>query len=124
MKPDNTDNLFNRQTQQQQAQQQQFEAKAPDVSLLGPIVKTQLQFPEETPCFTIEQVEITGQQGLPHWVPVQRLANQAVGHCIGIDGINLLITDVQNRLISHGWITSRVLVPEQDLSTGTLKLVV
>ncbi|WP_432652757.1 ShlB/FhaC/HecB family hemolysin secretion/activation protein [Providencia vermicola] len=124
LKPDNTDNLFNRQTQQQQAQQQQFEAKAPDVSLLTPIAKTQLQFPEETPCFVIGQVEITGQEGLPHWVPVQRLANQAVGYCIGIDGINLLITDVQNRLISHGWITSRVLVPEQDLSTGTLKLVV
>lgn len=124
LKPDNTDTLFNRQTQQQQAQQQQFEAKAPDVSLLAPVAKAKLQFPEETPCFMIEQVSITGQEALPHWVPVKRLANQAVGHCIGIDGINLLVTDVQNRLISHGWITSRVLVPEQDLSTGTLKLVV
>lgn len=124
LKPDNTDNLFNRQTQQQQAQQQQFEAKAPDVSLSTPISKTQLQFPDENPCFKIEKVSITGQESLPHWVPVQRLANQAVGHCIGVEGINLLVTDVQNRLISHGWITSRVLVPEQDLSTGQLNLVV
>lgn len=61
---------------------------------------------------------------MPNWVPIQRLANQAVGHCIGVDGINLLVTDVQNRLISHGWITSRVLVPEQDLSAGSLQLVV
>ncbi|MGJ3355385.1 ShlB/FhaC/HecB family hemolysin secretion/activation protein [Providencia sp. Je.9.19] len=124
MKPDNTDDLFNRQTQQQQAQQQQFEAKAPDVSLSTPIAKAKLQFPDENPCFKIEQVSITGQEALPHWVPVQRLANQAVGHCIGVEGINLLVTDVQNRLISHGWITSRVLVPEQDLSTGQLNLVV
>ncbi len=124
LKPDNTDDLFNRQTQQQQAQQQQFEAKAPDVSLSTPIAKAQLQFPDENPCFKIEQVSITGQEALPHWVPVQRLANQAVGHCIGVEGINLLVTDVQNRLISHGWITSRVLVPEQDLSTGQLNLVV
>lgn len=124
LKPDNTDNLFNHQNQQQQAQQQQFEAKAPDVSLSAPITQTQLQFPPETPCFVIQQVSITGQEGLPHWVPVQRLADQGVGHCLGVDGINLLVTDIQNRLIGHGWITSRVLVPEQDLSTGTLKLVV
>ncbi|HBC7428430.1 TPA: hemagglutinin repeat-containing protein [Providencia rettgeri] len=124
LKPDNTDNLFNRQIQHQQAQQQQFDAKAPDVSLLPPVVKTQLKFPTETPCFTIEHVSITGQESLPHWVPIKRLANQAVGHCIGVEGINLLVTDVQNRLISHGWITSRVLVPEQDLSTGVLQLVV
>lgn len=124
LKPDNTDTLFNRQTQQQHAQQQQFEAKAPDVSLLPPVVKTQLKFPTETPCFTIERVSITGQESLPNWVPIQRLANQAVGHCIGVEGINVLVTDVQNRLISHGWITSRILVPEQDLSTGSLQLVV
>lgn len=124
LKPDNTDNLFNRQIQHQQAQQQQFDAKAPVVSLLPPVVKTQLKFPTETPCFTIEHVSITGQESLPHWVPIKRLANQAVGHCIGVEGINLLVTDVQNRLISHGWITSRVLVPEQDLSTGVLRLVV
>lgn len=68
LKPDNTDRLFNHQNQQQQAHQQQFEAKAPDVSLLAPITKTQLQFPPETPCFVIKQVSITGQEGLPHWV--------------------------------------------------------
>lgn len=60
LKPDNTDTLFNRQTQQQHAQQQQFEAKAPDVSLLPPVVKTQLKFPTETPCFIIERVSIMG----------------------------------------------------------------
>lgn len=77
LKPDNTDTLFNRQTQQQQAQQQQFEAKAPDVSLLAPVAKAKLQFPEETPCFMIEQVSITGQEALPHWVPVKRIKRQS-----------------------------------------------
>lgn len=67
---------------------------------------------------------VTGQEALPHWVPVQRLANQAIGHCLGVQGINHLVTDIQNRLISHGWITTRVLVPEQDLSSGVLRLVV
>ncbi len=124
LKPDNSDRLFQQQTQQQQAQQQQFEAKAPDISLSAPIIKSQLQFPQETPCFRIEQVLVTGQEALPHWVPVQRLANQVIGHCLGVQGINHLVTDIQNRLISHGWITTRVLVPEQDLSSGVLRLVV
>lgn len=124
LKPDNAERLFQQQRQQQQAQQQQFEAKAPDVNLSAPIAKSQLKFPEESPCFTIQKVSITGQEELPHWVPVQRLADQAVGHCLGVEGINRLVTDVQNRLISHGWITTRVLVPEQDLSSGTLKLIV
>ncbi|MEQ5401068.1 POTRA domain-containing protein [Providencia rettgeri] len=112
LKPDNTDNLFNRQTHQQQTLQQQFYAKSPDVNLSTSIAKTRLQFPQETPCFLIEQVVVSGQDAFPHWVPIERLAGQAVGHCIGVEGINLLVTDVQNRLISHGWITSRVLVPE------------
>ncbi len=122
--PENAERLLQQQTQRQQAQQQQFEAKAPDVSLSVPVAKSRLQFPVETPCFTIKQVSVTGQEALPHWVPVQRLANQAVGYCVGVEGINHLVTDMQNRLISHGWITTRVLVPEQDLSSGVLKLVV
>lgn len=122
--PENTGRLLQHQIQQQQAQQLQFEAKAPEVSLSVPIIKSTVQFPKETPCFTIQHVSMTGQKMLPHWVPVQRLANQASGYCLGINGINLLVTDIQNRLIIHGWITTRVLIPEQDLSSGILALVV
>ncbi|HHR6028754.1 TPA: POTRA domain-containing protein [Providencia alcalifaciens] len=122
--PENTGRLLQHQIQQQQAQQLQFEAKAPEVSLSVPIIKSTVQFPKETPCFTIQHVSMTGQKMLPHWVPVQRLANQASGYCLGINGINLLVTDIQNRLIIHGWITTLVLIPEQDLSSGILALVV
>lgn len=122
--PENTDRLFNHHQQQQQEQQQKLEAKSPDVHLAMPGVKAPLRFPEEHPCFPLNNVTLTGQDALPHWVPLQHLANQAIGHCLGAEGINLLVADIQNRLISHGWITTRVLVPAQDLSTGTLQLVV
>ncbi|MEI9747950.1 ShlB/FhaC/HecB family hemolysin secretion/activation protein [Moellerella wisconsensis] len=124
LRPENTDTLFQQQRQQQQAQQQQFDAKVPNVTLSDPVTKSRLQFPDERPCFTIDRVSITGQESLPHWVPIQCLANQAVGHCVGVKGINHLVTDMQNRLISHGWITTRVLVPEQNLSSGILKLLI
>lgn len=71
LRPDNTDTLFNRQQQQQQAQQQQFEAKAPNVSLLTPTLKNRLQFPDENPCFNIEQVSIAGTNDFPNWLPIQ-----------------------------------------------------
>lgn len=122
--PENAERLLQQQIHQQQAQQQQFEAKAPDISLSAPVATSQWQFPDEAPCFTIKLVSVTGQDALPHWVPVQRLANHSVGQCVGVQGINLLVTEIQNRLISHGWVTTRVLVPEQDLSSGVLKFVV
>ncbi|MFN7050352.1 POTRA domain-containing protein, partial [Proteus mirabilis] len=38
--------------------------------------------------------------------------------------INLLMSALQNRLIGHGYITTRVLAPSQDLKTGTLRLLI
>ncbi|WP_446469695.1 ShlB/FhaC/HecB family hemolysin secretion/activation protein [Xenorhabdus stockiae] len=113
------------QQQQQQAQAQRLEAKPPRVSLSDDaeaVSSSHLTFPKESPCFDIRQVTLSGREALPHWVPLQRLADQAVGQCLGAQGIGLLMSNMQNRLISHGWVTTRILVPEQDLSQGDLKL--
>ncbi|WP_426575649.1 ShlB/FhaC/HecB family hemolysin secretion/activation protein (plasmid) [Xenorhabdus stockiae] len=114
------------QQQQQQAQEQRLEARPPRVNLsddaVPPGTFSPLVFPKESPCFDIRQVTLSGREALPHWVPLQRLADQAVGRCLGTKGIGLLMSNMQNRLISHGWVTTRILVPEQDLSQGELKL--
>jgi hemolysin activation/secretion protein len=34
------------------------------------------------------------------------------------------MSTLQNRLVDHGWITTRVLAPSQDLKSGTLKLMI
>jgi hypothetical protein len=39
-------------------------------------------------------------------------------------GINLLMAQLQNILIDRGYITSRILAPQQDLKSGVLRLVV
>ncbi len=44
------------------------------------------------------------------------------GHCLGVQGINQVMSLLQNRLISHGWITTRVLAPQQALRQGKLRL--
>ncbi|MDL5277000.1 POTRA domain-containing protein, partial [Proteus faecis] len=99
--------------------------KAPDIRLSPPSsVSSRLIFPAESPCFQITQVVTDGSGGLPHWIPVQRIVDQAKGQCLGLDGINLLMSALQNRLIGHGYITTRVLAPSQDLKTGTLRLLI
>ncbi|EIZ98624.1 polypeptide-transport-associated domain protein ShlB-type, partial [Salmonella enterica subsp. enterica serovar Newport str. CVM 35185] len=114
---------FQQQEQQQKARDDALTPKAPDIRLSEKASSpSHLIFPEEKTCFAINQVTLTGQESLPHWVPLTRLADQAVGHCLGVKGINLLMSTLQNRLINHGWVTSRVLAPQQDLSQGTLQL--
>ncbi|MGJ0636550.1 ShlB/FhaC/HecB family hemolysin secretion/activation protein [Xenorhabdus bovienii] len=114
---------FIHQSQQQQAQQQKLDAHPPDVRLSSPLSSPfSLAFPKETPCFLIQKVTVSGREGLPHWVPVQRLADLAKDHCLGVRGINQVMSNLQNRMIAHGWVTTRVLAPEQDLSKGELKL--
>jgi hemolysin activation/secretion protein len=119
------DNQFILQQQRQKALEQQLTPPTPDVRLSGDEATSgKLHFPPETPCFPITRVELSGQDALPHWLPLQRVANQAQGQCLGGKGVNMLMSALQNRLVDHGWITTRVLAPTQDLRQGTLKLTV
>ncbi|MCQ0094600.1 ShlB/FhaC/HecB family hemolysin secretion/activation protein, partial [Escherichia coli] len=113
------------QQQRQEALEQQLTPSAPDVRLSAPgSFARKINFPVETPCFQIKQTELEGADALPHWLPLQKIANGAVGHCMGAKGINLLMSTLQNRLVDHGYVTTRVLAPSQDLKSGILRLVI
>ncbi|RXJ17426.1 ShlB/FhaC/HecB family hemolysin secretion/activation protein [Lelliottia nimipressuralis] len=119
------DNQFIIQQQRQKALEQQLTPPVPDVRLSEPSSSFgKIAFPVETPCFPIRNVTLTGQDALPRWLPLQRIADQAQGRCLGGKGINLLMSTMQNSLVDHGWITTRVLAPTQDLKSGTLKLAI
>lgn len=119
------DEQFILQQQRQQALEAQLTPQAPDIRLQPPAEKAiATAFPAETPCFVIHDVTLSGQEALPHWLPLQRLADRAVGRCLGAKGINYLMSTLQDRLISHGWTTARVLAPAQDIKSGHLKLAV
>ncbi|CCJ94313.1 Hemolysin activator protein precursor [Cronobacter malonaticus 681] len=51
----------------------------------------------------------------------QDVVRSVKGKCVGINGLKMIHKTVQNRLIEHGYITTRVLIPAQDLKSGTLK---
>ncbi|RLM21422.1 ShlB/FhaC/HecB family hemolysin secretion/activation protein [Brenneria alni] len=132
--PINPSQIDNRQINQQQinqqerqrAQERQLTPQVPDVRLQPPgSFLTRLHFPVEmTPCYPIRKVDLQGTQDFPGWLPLQRLADQAVDRCLGAKGINLLMSALQNRLIDHGYVTARVLAPAQDLKSGTLTLAI
>lgn len=112
-----------RQQESQRAREAQLEPPVPDVRLSSQTTFSYTtEFPEEKPCFPIQQVELQQRDKLPHWLPLQTLADRATGHCLGGKGINMLMSLLQNRLIDSGYVTTRVLAPQQNLNSGKLIL--
>lgn len=119
-----------RNQQQEQQQRQQLERR-PDVRLT-PTEKTIAKpLPIETPCFLIERVLFKNVSGAPLHefddLLQQLIASDApviIGQCVGVQGVAWLMERAQKVLIEHGFVTSRVLATEQDMSQGSLVLTV
>jgi hemolysin activation/secretion protein len=113
------------QQEQQRAREEQLAADTPDVRFDIQTESTNaINFPQESPCFAIERVELEGLETVPKWLRLQYLAAKGQNHCLGGQGINLLMSALQNRMIDSGFVTSRILAPEQDLTSGTLRLLI
>lgn len=120
--------IFNQQQQHNQSQQealyQQLTPEIPNIYFdISKYEETENKT-EEKLCFQIEHIEITNAEVIPHWVNLPLLKTEFIGQCLGVKGINALVTRMQNRLLMHGWITTRIVVPEQDISLGTLYLTI
>ncbi|WP_085489089.1 ShlB/FhaC/HecB family hemolysin secretion/activation protein [Paraburkholderia susongensis] len=127
--------------QNQQVQQQQ-EAQQREAAVNAPSVRSTIEqasgwpdLPVETPCFRIDRSVLDVPSTLPDPVraqgasalPLDRFAfvrewlDHYRGQCVGKQGIDTLTKSLQQQILGRGYITTRVLLPEQDLSTGTLK---
>lgn len=109
--------------------QEEFEERArrqrqPDVRIprAAPVLDVEsAELPGETPCFPVRQLLLTEPPPAEFdWIPAW-LARYD-GRCLGRKGIELIIRRLSGRLIGDGYITSRVGLPEQDLSSGILRL--
>jgi hemolysin activation/secretion protein len=79
---------------------------------------------DEKPCFLIDQLQLEGADAVLS-SPLQQDVRAAwQGHCLGASAIRELQVRLTDWLVQRGYVTSRVLLPEQELSTGTLRLVV
>ncbi|CRY45920.1 ShlB/FhaC/HecB family hemolysin secretion/activation protein [Burkholderia pseudomallei] len=129
--------------EQNQQVQQRRDAQQRDATVQAPGVRSDVPSPEaypvlpaETPCFRIDRFALDVPDSLPAAAKVQGasalpmdrfafardwLAHYA-GQCVGKQGVDLIVKGLSQAILARGYITTRVLVPEQDLSTGTLKL--
>lgn len=116
-----------REEQNQRARQESIDKKErqqrSDVFLQPPAQGLQdIELPEERLSFPIHTIKLTGEhQADFDWLDKVLIPYQ--GKNIGIQGINLIVKHATNALIEKGYVTTRIVIPEQDLSSGTLKLV-
>lgn len=126
-----------RQAQQQRdAQQRDAAVRAPSVRSEVPHVEAYPTLPTETPCFRVDHFMVDVPDSLPNGVkaqgasalPMDRFVfarewlEHYTGQCLGKQGLDVLVKALSQDILSRGYITTRVLLPEQDLSSGTLKV--
>lgn len=111
-----------RRIQQQQTIEQQRRQKQPDVRIQKERAAMEaLELPVESPCFQINKISIGGK-GVDNFLWLDDFLSNYHGRCVGREGINIIIKRLNNEFISRGYITSKVGVPEQDISKGSLRL--
>ncbi|MFP8736298.1 ShlB/FhaC/HecB family hemolysin secretion/activation protein [Klebsiella aerogenes] len=83
---------------------------------------TDSKFPQETPCFQINELilnnDFLDNNGL------KEIKNKVIGKCLGMNGLKKAAVLFQDYYINAGYITTRVEIPSQDLSTKKLNLTV
>lgn len=113
-----------RQQQRQQAREralQQQNAPQADARLARPEAVLPDYPVSESPCFTINRLTLVGEAAARFQWALNAAAD-AKGRCLGGQGIVLAINKVQNAILANGWVTTRVMAQEQDLTTGVLTL--
>ncbi|QCX50897.1 ShlB/FhaC/HecB family hemolysin secretion/activation protein [Ralstonia pseudosolanacearum] len=107
--------------QEQQTDQARDRANArPDVfTAPAPAQPISLSaLPKETPCFPIQGIVL--EDNVFNWLPY--LLQPVNGQCVGKQALEAIELQANNALIEHGYVTSRVLIPQQNLASGTLRL--
>nr|WP_254772516.1 ShlB/FhaC/HecB family hemolysin secretion/activation protein [Pantoea varia] len=76
----------------------------------------EIPFPHEQNCFPIDKVSFSQDSKKLQLEKLSYFTSQAEGKCLGIAGIRLLAKTLQNEIIKLGYITTRVDLPDQNLS--------
>lgn len=77
--------------------------------------------PPETPCFKLVSIDLAGSR-LQTFSWVSDYLHGYVGQCVGQRGLNLVVKRATDLILHRGYVTTRLLIPRQDLSSGKLKL--
>ncbi|WP_431225572.1 ShlB/FhaC/HecB family hemolysin secretion/activation protein [Serratia sp. L9] len=109
-----------RQQERERALQQQNNPQT-DVRLARPSTVLPDYPVNESPCFTINTFKLAGDAASQFQWALEAV-NSAQGRCLGSQGILLVINKVQNAILEKGYVTTRVMAQEQDLTQGVFTL--
>ncbi|WP_168184715.1 ShlB/FhaC/HecB family hemolysin secretion/activation protein [Oleiagrimonas sp. MCCC 1A03011] len=116
--------------QQEQRQRDQREAAQRARERSEPHVRLQtsrntdyhrLDLPRETPCFKLHAVQLKGRD-LAAFSWVSRYLQHYVGRCVGQQGLQQIVHRASDLVLARGYVTTRLLIPQQNLSGGALHL--
>lgn len=77
--------------------------------------------PSEQACFRIDALALQGDRA-DEFAFAQRYLNRYAGRCLGQESISLIVRRVSDLVLARGYVTTRIGLPEQNLSEGTLTL--
>ncbi|MBF6033712.1 ShlB/FhaC/HecB family hemolysin secretion/activation protein [Pseudomonas sp. P155] len=119
--PGDTDLIRDRQNRLLEEQQRRLEELK---DLPGKDAKpAQPAAPTDTRCFPIKDIELKGADSLSAGDKT-RLLKPYIGECLGVPQLNELLKVITDHYIEKGLVTSRAYLPQQDLSTGHLQVLV
>ncbi|NYI01544.1 ShlB/FhaC/HecB family hemolysin secretion/activation protein [Cupriavidus plantarum] len=129
--------------EQDQRTRQQQESRERAAAINAPAIRGEAivwaeypTLPQEAPCFRITQFQLEVPKDLPPAMQAigasalpmdpfafaQQWLSHYAGECIGKQGVETLVKGLSQTILSKGYVTTRVLIPTQDLSSGTLTL--
>lgn len=81
----------------------------------------------ESPCFDIKDLRLVGPDAAGFSWALKDLAgpqgdDPPQGRCLGVQGINLVQKRLQNAIMDRGYVTTRVIVENQNIASGVLSL--
>lgn len=115
-----------RQREREQVLQQQMQAR-PSVTPENPASGSAHLPTNEIPCITIKALALEGEQQQQfQWALAasDTPGDPALGRCLGASGIAMVAQRISDAIMRRGYITTRVLLAPQSLSTGTLTMTV
>lgn len=117
------DQQINNQISQDKSRYQQTQLTTKDVlDDKAEIKEDKLYFQPEQNCYEIKSIHLDAERKIANMRLLQQYVDQAVGQCLGIYGMETLAKGLQDKIIKIGYVTTRVNIPEQNISKGLLKL--
>jgi len=77
---------------------------------------------DESRCFEVKEINLQGATHISTSTQ-NKLLKPFVGQCLGASGIDTLLKTITGHYLNRGYVTSRVYLPEQDLTRGILHII-